>query len=179
VDIANNGKVLKSCRPNLSDIPWSSRIVAQQATPVGLDLQAQYRQKTGSLSGLAGQRAPRQSKDKEFFLAPVLLLRTTARPAAVAAMPSTVPAFSAITMKAILPPGIHCSTISEVNETGLLVDVAENKSWIDTLFPDGLPLDPEEPVFGEDGYEQIAAGRDTLFPKGIHSLSNLLSRGLE
>ena len=60
-----------------------------------------------------------------------------------------------------------------------LSDVAENESWIETLFPDGLPLDPEGPVFGEDGYEQIAAGRDTLFPKGIHSLSNLLSRGIE
>lgn len=61
----------------------------------------------------------------------------------------------------------------------LLSDVAENESWIETLFPDGLPLDPEGPVFGEDSYEQIPAGRDILFPKGIDWLSNLLSRGIE
>ena len=82
-------------------------------------------------------------------------------------------------MKAILPPGIHCSTISEVNETGLLVDGAGNESWLETLLSDGLPFDPDEPVFGEDGYEQIPAYRDTWFPKGINAPSNLLSRGLE
>jgi len=54
-----------------------------------------------------------------------------------------------------------------------------NETWIESLFPDGLPLDPEGPIFGEDSYEQIPAGRNTLFPKGINWLSSLLSKGIE
>ena len=68
---------------------------------------------------------------------------------------------------------------SRLRRHPLLSDVNENESWIETLFPDGLPLDPEGPVFGEDSYEQIPTGRDTLFPKGINWLSNFLSRGIE
>ena len=61
----------------------------------------------------------------------------------------------------------------------LLDNSAEAETWIETFFPDGLPLDPEGPVFGEDTYEPIPAGRDTLFPKGINWLSNLLSKRIE
>ena len=61
----------------------------------------------------------------------------------------------------------------------LLNNSAEAETWIETFFPDGLPLDPEGPVFGEDTYEPIPAGRDTLFPKGINWLSNLLSKRIE
>jgi phospholipase D1/2 len=56
---------------------------------------------------------------------------------------------------------------------------ADGESWIETFFPDGLPLDPEGPVFGEDSYEPIPESRDGLFPKGINWLSSLLSRGIE
>ena len=61
----------------------------------------------------------------------------------------------------------------------LLNNSSEAETWIETFFPDGLPLDPEGPVFGEDTYEPIPAGRDTLFPKGINWLSNLLSKRIE
>ena len=61
----------------------------------------------------------------------------------------------------------------------LLSDAAGNESWVEAFFPDGLPLDPEGPVFGEDSYEPIPTGRDTLFPRGINWLSHLLARGIE
>ena len=69
--------------------------------------------------------------------------------------------------------------LSRLRSHPLSTDNGESDSWIQTLFPDGLPLDPEGPVFGEDSYEQIPPGRDTLFPKGINWLSNLLSRNIE
>ncbi|HEX5023460.1 MAG TPA: phospholipase D-like domain-containing protein [Candidatus Binatia bacterium] len=56
---------------------------------------------------------------------------------------------------------------------------AGGESWIETFFPDGLPLDPEGPVFGEDSYEPLPESRDSLFPRGINWLSTLLSRGIE
>jgi len=68
---------------------------------------------------------------------------------------------------------------SRLRRHPLLSDVAANESWIETIFPDGLPLDPEGPVLGEDSYEPIPAGRETLFPKGINWLSNFLSRAIE
>ena len=68
---------------------------------------------------------------------------------------------------------------SRLRRHPLLSDVAATETWVETLFPDGLPLDPEGPVFGEDSYEQIPAGRDTLFPRGINWLTNLLSRRIE
>ena len=68
---------------------------------------------------------------------------------------------------------------SRLRRHPLISAVTENESWIETIFPDGLPLDPEGPVFGEDSYEPIPADRDTLFPKGINWLSNFLSRGIE
>lgn len=61
----------------------------------------------------------------------------------------------------------------------LLNGAVETESWLETFFPDGLPLDPEGPIFGEDTYEELPAGRDTLFPKGINWLSNLLSKKIE
>ncbi len=73
----------------------------------------------------------------------------------------------------------HNNPHSRLRRHPLLSAVAESESWIETIFPDGLPLDPEGPVFGEDSYEQIPAGNDTLFPKGINWLSNFLSRGIE
>ena len=69
--------------------------------------------------------------------------------------------------------------LSRLRSHPLLGESGESESWIETFFPDGLPLDPEGPVFGEDNYEEIAAGRDTLFPKGIDWLSNFLSRSIE
>jgi phosphatidylserine/phosphatidylglycerophosphate/cardiolipin synthase-like enzyme len=74
---------------------------------------------------------------------------------------------------------ICANPLARLRSHPLLADNGESESWIQTFFPDGLPLDPEGPVFGEDSYEQIPAGRDTLFPKGINWLSNLLSRGIE
>jgi len=61
----------------------------------------------------------------------------------------------------------------------LLNEAVESDSWLETFFPDGLPLDPEGPVFGEDTYEELPADRDTLFPRGINWLSNLLSKKIE
>jgi hypothetical protein len=61
----------------------------------------------------------------------------------------------------------------------MLADNGDAEPWIQTFFPEGLPLDPEGPVFGEDSYEEIPAGRDSLFPRGINWLSNLLSRSIE
>jgi phospholipase D1/2 len=74
---------------------------------------------------------------------------------------------------------ICANPLSRLRSHPLVNGAAESESWIETFFPDGLPLDPEGPVFGEDSYEQIPAGRDTLFPRGINWLSNLLSRGIE
>ena len=68
---------------------------------------------------------------------------------------------------------------SRLRRYPLFSDVAKNQSWIETLFPDGLSLHPGESVFGEDSYEPIAPGLDTLFPKGLHWLSNLLSESIE
>jgi hypothetical protein len=61
----------------------------------------------------------------------------------------------------------------------LLDATVETESWLEAFFPDGLPLDPEGPVFGEDTYEELPADRDTLFPRGINWLSNLLSKKIE
>jgi phosphatidylserine/phosphatidylglycerophosphate/cardiolipin synthase-like enzyme len=68
---------------------------------------------------------------------------------------------------------------SRLRRHPLLTVAGGKESWIESLFPDGLPLDPEGPVFGEDSYEPIPAGPDTLFPKGINWLSSLLSKGIE
>jgi len=68
---------------------------------------------------------------------------------------------------------------SRLRRHPLLSDVAASESWIETIFPDGLPPDPEGPVSGEDSYEPIPAGRETLFPKGINWLSNFVSRAIE
>ena len=68
---------------------------------------------------------------------------------------------------------------SRLRRHPLLSDVAASESWIETIFPGGLPPDPEGPVSGEDSYEPIPAGRETLFPKGINWLSNFLSRAIE
>ncbi|MGH7797567.1 MAG: phospholipase D-like domain-containing protein [Candidatus Binatia bacterium] len=69
--------------------------------------------------------------------------------------------------------------LSRLRRHPLWIASGENETWIESIFPDGLPLDPEGPVFGEDSYEQIPAGRDTLFPRGINWLSSLLSKGVE
>jgi phosphatidylserine/phosphatidylglycerophosphate/cardiolipin synthase-like enzyme len=69
--------------------------------------------------------------------------------------------------------------LSRLRRHPLLSASGENETWIESFFPDGLPLDPEGPIFGEDSYEQIPAGRDALFPKGINWLSSLLSKGIE
>jgi phospholipase D1/2 len=74
---------------------------------------------------------------------------------------------------------ICAAPLSRLRSHPLVNGSAESESWIETFFPDGLPLDPEGPVFGEDSYEEIPPGRDTLFPRGINWLSNLLSRGIE
>jgi hypothetical protein len=68
---------------------------------------------------------------------------------------------------------------SHLRRDPLFSDVAEHESWVETFFPDGLLRDADEPVFGDGSYEQIPAGRGTLFLKGINGLSNLLSRGIE
>lgn len=68
---------------------------------------------------------------------------------------------------------------SRLRRHPLWIAAGENETWIESIFPDGLPLDPEGPVFGEDSYEQIPAARDTLFPKGINWLSSLLSKAIE
>ena len=68
---------------------------------------------------------------------------------------------------------------SRLRRHPLGIAAAENETWIESIFPDGLPLDPEGPVFGEDSYEQIPAARDALFPKGINWLSSLLSKAIE
>ena len=61
----------------------------------------------------------------------------------------------------------------------LLNGALETESWLETFFPDGLPLDPEGPVFGEDTYEDLPADRETSFPRGINWLSHLLSKKIE
>jgi phosphatidylserine/phosphatidylglycerophosphate/cardiolipin synthase-like enzyme len=61
----------------------------------------------------------------------------------------------------------------------LMEGSATGETWIETVFPEGLPLDPEGPVFGEDTYEPIREESDPLFPKGISWLSSLLSKGVE
>jgi len=68
---------------------------------------------------------------------------------------------------------------SRLRRHPLGIAAAENETWIESIFPDGLPLDPEGPVFGEDSYEQIPSARDALFPKGINWLSSLLSKAIE
>ncbi len=65
---------------------------------------------------------------------------------------------------------------SRLRRHPLLNDSSEGESWIQTILPGGLPLDPEGPVFGEDSYEPISAALDALFPKGIGWLSSLLSK---
>lgn len=74
---------------------------------------------------------------------------------------------------------ICADPLSRLRSHPLVNDAGETESWIEAFFPEGLPLDPEGPVFGEDSYEEIPAGRDTLFPKGINWLHNLLSKGIE
>jgi phosphatidylserine/phosphatidylglycerophosphate/cardiolipin synthase-like enzyme len=69
--------------------------------------------------------------------------------------------------------------VSRLRQHPVLSAGVGNETWIESLFPGGLPLDPEGPIFGEDSYEQIPAGRNTLFPKGINWLSSLLSKGIE
>lgn len=68
---------------------------------------------------------------------------------------------------------------SRLRRHPLLNDSSDGENWIQTIFPSGLPLDPEGPVFGEDSYEPISAALDTLFPKGIGWLSSLLSKSIE
>ena len=75
--------------------------------------------------------------------------------------------------------GICADPRSRLRCHPLINGAGESESWIEAFFPDGLPLDPEGPVFGEESYEEIPAGRDTLFPKGIGWLNNLLSKGIE
>jgi phosphatidylserine/phosphatidylglycerophosphate/cardiolipin synthase-like enzyme len=65
---------------------------------------------------------------------------------------------------------LRCHPLVEASTT--------NGTWIETVFPEGLPLDPEGPIFGEDTYEPLG-DRDTFFPKGISWLSTLLSKGVE
>lgn len=61
----------------------------------------------------------------------------------------------------------------------LLSEAVETESWLETFFPDGLPFDPEGPVFGEDTYEDLPADRNASFPRGTSWLSNLLSKKIE
>ena len=68
---------------------------------------------------------------------------------------------------------------SRLRRHPLLTDSAGNETWIESLFPDGLPLDPEGPILGEDSYEPMPNGRDSLFPRGINWLTSLLSKGIE
>ena len=74
---------------------------------------------------------------------------------------------------------ISNNPFSRLRRHPLLSDSGESETWIQTVFPDGLPLDPEGPVFGEDSYEPLSTSLDRLFPKGVQWLSSLLSKGIE
>jgi len=75
--------------------------------------------------------------------------------------------------------GLANDSVSRLRRHPLLSASRDHEIWIEPFFPNGLPLDPEGPIFGEDSFEQIPRGGDALFPKGINWLSSLLSKGIE
>lgn len=70
-------------------------------------------------------------------------------------------------------------SVSRLRRHPLLGAFAASETWIESFFPNGLPLDPEGPIFGEDSYEPVGRSRGALFPRGINWLSSLLSKGVE
>jgi phospholipase D1/2 len=50
--------------------------------------------------------------------------------------------------------------------------VSEDYQWVTSVFPDGLPFDPESPAYTEEAYEKISPSENSFFSKGLTTLKD-------
>ena len=51
-----------------------------------------------------------------------------------------------------------------------LESIPDEYQWVTSVFPDGLPFDPESPAYSEETYEKMSPSEDSFFSNGLTTL---------
>jgi phospholipase D1/2 len=54
-----------------------------------------------------------------------------------------------------------------------LESISDGYQWVTSVFPDGLPFDPEGPAYTEETYEKMSPSEDSFFSNGLTTLRDL------
>jgi phospholipase D1/2 len=50
--------------------------------------------------------------------------------------------------------------------------ISDEYQWVTSVFPDGLPFDPESPAYTEEAYEKMSRSENSFFSKGLTTLKD-------